>query len=338
MQLYYLIIIKQTLFPYERAENLLQEISQLTFNAACRYERGRSSRSQRRRVLAAVTWQTETNFISDSVSDGPKPETNCSSHQASVSQAPGSEHVHLLLQLVTSAALLLQLLSQQLHVRLLFKFPQLLLWNRQLRSARNRNMMKREREGRLHLSWLTESSMGESALKFRWLFCHNEKKLGILCSGRQHTHVGSVSPTRRFLGDLWSQLDRTGRPGEQQTTTLDQSGKTHRKDQKLPWCPEWADLFSFCFYVTDPSGALRTWESLCCSPPSPSLSSSESRREDWDLITISSEHSVSDVFGDSARSTKSSRFWPRKRILSRCFRMVATMKPLSTCACRRCRH
>lgn len=41
-------------------------------------------------------------------------------------------------------------------------------------SARNRNMMKREREGRLHLSCLTESSMGESALKFRWLFCHNE--------------------------------------------------------------------------------------------------------------------------------------------------------------------
>lgn len=36
---------------------------QLTFNADRRYERGRSFRSQRRRVLVAVTWQTETNFF-----------------------------------------------------------------------------------------------------------------------------------------------------------------------------------------------------------------------------------------------------------------------------------
>lgn len=36
---------------------------QLTFNAACRCERGRSFRSQRRRALVAVRWQTETNVL-----------------------------------------------------------------------------------------------------------------------------------------------------------------------------------------------------------------------------------------------------------------------------------
>lgn len=68
--------------------------------------------------------QTETNF--HQVSEDPPQKTQRQSAPP-VSPAPGSQQVHLLLQLVTSAALLLQLLSQRLHIRLLFKLPQLLL-------------------------------------------------------------------------------------------------------------------------------------------------------------------------------------------------------------------
>lgn len=120
-----LILIKQTLFLSERAESLRQVMAQLTFNAAGRCERGRSFRSQRRRVL--VAGRATDRDKAPPVSEGPKPETRRSPHQASVSQAPGSQQVHLLLQLVTPAALLLQLLPQQVHIRLLFKFPQFLL-------------------------------------------------------------------------------------------------------------------------------------------------------------------------------------------------------------------